>query len=188
MKGKGKRKFRAASGGMGAGGPWGGTTLIIFGAVGMLVALIMFVIAIGQLDTAITAAKTYTYMTSLDDIMGIFGLVTFLAFMLLGIGGISGGAYLNIKSRLGGGWMDLLMLAVMGGITIVISLIMNGIILAQLDTAYGTANVTTNVADFVGLLDVMAVFGMVIFLVLMAGGLSQVGGAGFGAYKRVAGR
>lgn len=181
-----KKKHRSGGGSRGTSG-WGGTIMIIFGCVAMLVCLIMFTIAIGQLDEALTDAATYSYMTSLDDVMGIFGLVTFLAFMVLGLGAIGGGAYLNIKSRMGGSWMDLLMLAVMGGITIVIALIMNGIILAQLDTAYGTANVTTNVADFVGLLDVMAVFGMVIFLTLMAGGLSQVGGAGFGAYKRVKG-
>lgn len=182
-------KKKKSSGGGGGGGKssWGGTVLIIFGCIAMLVCLVMFTIAIGNLDTALTDAKTYTYMTGLSDTMGIFGLVTFLAFMVLGIGAIGGGAYANIKNRMSGSWMDLLMLAVMGGIAIVIALIMNGIILGQLDTAYGTANVTANVADFVGLLDVMSIFGLVIFITLMAGGLSQIGGAGFGAYKRIRG-
>lgn len=165
---------------------WGGTILIIFGCVSQLICLIMFTIAIGQLDTALTAAKTYTYMVSLDDVMGVFGMVVFLAFMVLGIGALGGGAYLNIKGKMGGSWMDLFMLAVNGGIALVVALIMNGIILAQLDTAYGTANVTTNVADFVGLLDVMEIFGLVIFISLIGTGLAQIAGVGVGAYKKFA--
>lgn len=177
-KSKGKRSSGGGS------SSWGGMVLVVFGCIALLVSLIMFAVAIGQLDTAITSAGTYTEQVSLTDVMGIFGLVTFLAFMVLGIGAIGGGAYLNIRSRVGGSWMDLAMLAIMGGITIVIALIMNTIIQAQLHTAYVTANTTTNVASFVGLIEVMGVFGMVIFITLIAGGLSQVGGAGFGAYKK----
>ncbi len=181
-------RFRRNKGGGGKGGSsWGGTMLIIFGCIALLVALIMFGVALTQLDTALTTAKTYTDMTALDDVMGIFGLVLFLAFIVLGIGAIGGGAYINIKSRMGGSWMDLVMLAIMGGVTIVISLIMNGIALTQLHTTMVAINATANKANFAGLYQVSQVMGIVIFLTLMAGGLSQVGGAGFGAYKRVKG-
>lgn len=182
-------RFRKMKGGGGKGNvsSWGGTMLIIFGSIALLVALIMFGVALTQLDTALTTAKAYTDMTALDDVMGIFGLVLFLSFIVLGIGAIGGGAYINIKSRMGGSWMDLLMLAIMGGITIVIALIMNTISLAQLHTTMVAINATANLADFAGLYEVSQVMGIVIFLSLMAGGLSQIGGAGVGAYKRVKG-
>lgn len=181
------RKKRNSGGGGNSTGPWGGVILTVFGAIALLVALIMFGIGIGQLDTAITNAASYTEMTSLDDIMGIFGLVIFLAFMVLGLGGIGGGAYVNLRQRMGGSWMDLIMLAIMGGVSIVIALIMNNIILTQLHAAYTIAACTTNVADFVGLLDIMGIFGMVIFISLIASAVVQIGGAGFGAYKKVKG-
>ena len=168
-------------------GPWAGTILTIFGSVSLLVCLIMFGIGIQQLDTAYTAAGTYTEQVSLQSIMGPFGMVIFLAFMMLGLGAVVGGGYLNIKRGLGGGWTEILMLAIFGGITLVISLIMFGIINTQLHTAYTTANGTTNIASFVGLLSVMGVWGVVIFVSMIGSALAQFGFAGFGAYNRIKG-
>lgn len=185
------RRSKGRKGGSGgSGGSWGSMALIVFGCVSLLVAIIMFSVALEQLDTAMTDVASYTEFVGLGDVMGIFGLIIFLAFMILGLGAIGGGAYLNIKKAMGGSWSSLMMVAIMGGITLVIAAIMNTIVLGQLDTAYDTAanvSLTANIADMVGLLDVMGIFGIVIFVTLIGAGLSMLGSAGFGAYKQVKG-
>ncbi len=165
-----------------------GFLMIVFGCVAMLVDLIMFGIAIGSLDTAMTTATTYSSeMPGLSSVMGIWGLVIFLAFMALGIAALAGGTISTIRGKAGGSWMDMLMLSIMGGVTIIIALVMNGVILTQLHTAIQTANTTVHKAQFVGLVSIMGVFGMVIFLSLMAAGLAMIGAAGFGGYKKIKG-
>lgn len=172
-------------GGAGFGGPWGGTILIVLGSVAMVICLVMFGIGIGQLDTAYTSASSYSEMTSLTDIMGVFGVIIFLAFMILGLGAIAGGTYLNIRKGLGGNWSSLAMLAIFGGISLVISLIMFNVNLTQLHSVIGTANATTNYSSFVGLGSIMGIWGMVIFIVMIGASLAQFGGAGFGVYKKI---
>ena len=183
-----KRSKKGGGGGGGRSNSMSGFLLIVFGCVAMLVCLIMFGIAIGSLDDAMTTAATYaTEMPGLVSVMGIWGLVIFLAFMTAGLGALAGGTYVSIKGRMGGGWMDMLMLAIMGGVTIVIALVMNGLIISQLHTAIQTANTTVNVASFTGLVSLMGIFGMVIFLSLMAAGLAMITGAAWGSYKKVKG-
>jgi len=181
-----RRRRRSGGGGGGNSRGWGGQLLIVFGCVAMIVSLIMFSIGIDQLDAAIDAVNnTGAQFVGLEDIMNVSGLIVFLAFVMLGLAAVGGGAYLNIRARMSGSWMDLLMLAVFGGITLIIALIMNTITLTQLNTAIATINATGT--TFVGLYDVARVFGLVIFLALLSAALGQLAGAGYGAYKNVRG-
>lgn len=182
-----KRSYKGGGGRSGGAGAWGGTIAIVFGTIAMLACLIMFGIGIQQLDSAITSAATYTEQTSLTDIMGIFGLVIFLAFMLLGLAGLVGGTYYNVKS-LSSDWSQLVLLAIMGGITLVITLIMFGINNTQLHTAYVTANATTNKAKMVGLVDIMGIWGMVLFVIMLGSALTQIGFAVWGGGRMLFGR
>jgi len=183
-----KKKNGGGGGGGGKAGQWMGFMAIIMGAVAMLVCLIMFNIGIDALDTAYTAAATYTEQVGLTNVMGIWGLVIFIIFMAAGIAALTGGSIVNWKKATSGGWMDVFMVAIMGGVTLVIALILNGTIQAALHTAYVTANATTNIAQFSGLLSIMTIWGMVIFLALMGAGVSQLAGAAYGSYKHLTGK
>lgn len=183
------RRHRSSGGGGGGGnGKWFGFIAIIMGIVAMIVNLIMFGIGIDALDDAYTAAATYTEQVGLTSIMGIWGMVIFLVFMAAGLAALTGGSIVNWKKGTSGSWMDIFMVAIMGGVTLVIALILNGIVQSSLHTAYIAANATTNKAQFAGLLSIMTVWGMVIFLALMAAGISQIAAAGYGSYKHLAGK
>jgi len=159
----------------------------VFGGVSMLAALIMFAIGIGQLDTAYTAAATYTEQVGLTDIMGVFGMVIFLLFIGVGLAGLTAGGYMGYKRSAGGGWNEIFMGIVMGTVALVIALILNTIVQGQLNTAYVAANATVNLASFPGMLDIMTVFGMVIFISFIGSGAAAVIGSGVGAYKKLKG-
>ncbi len=185
-----RKKYNRGGGGGGgkSGSQWLGFMAIIMGAVALLVCLIMFGIAIGALDTAYTAAATYTEQVGLTSIMGIWGMVIFLIFMAAGIAALGGGSVVQWKKATTGGWMDVFMVAIMGAVTLVISLLLNTIIQAQLHTAYVAANATINNAQFSGLLSIMTIWGMVIFLTLMGSGIAQIAGAAYGSFKHLTGR
>jgi hypothetical protein len=183
-----RKKKAGSSGGSRNGSQWMGFLTIVFGTVAMLVNMIMFTIAIGQLDTAYTAAATYTEQIGLTDVMGIWAMVIFIIFAVAGIAALTGGSIMQWRKAVGGGWMDVFLVAIMGGVTLVIALIMNGTIQSSLHTAWSTANATTNIASFSGLLDIMEIWGMVFFLALMATGISQIAGAAYGSYKHLAGK
>ena len=179
---------RKSSGGGGGGGMSGGAAPLIaniFGAVMMLIALILFGVAIDSLDTAYTAAGTYTEQVGLTDVMGIFGLVVFLVIVGVGIAALGAGSVMSWKRAQSGGWMGVFMAFVMGVVGLVIALLLNTIIQGQLHTAYLAANATANVASFVGLLDVMTIWGMIIFISLISSGIVGIVGAGVGGYKNL---
>ncbi len=170
---------------------WLGFIAIVFGTVALLICLIMFGIGLDTLDTAYTSAATYTEQVGLTSVMGIWPLILFIIFMAAGLAAVGAGSYVNVKKALTGGWMDIFMVVIMGTVSLVISLLMNTTIQSQLHTAYVDAsNVskTANIASFSGLLSVMTIWGMVIFLALMASGLSQLIGAAYGSYKHLAGK
>jgi len=184
-------RFKRNKGGGGSNtkmGQWTGFMAIIMGAVALLVCLIMFGIGIDALDDAYTSAASYTEQVGLTSVMGIWGLVIFIVFMAAGIAALTGGSVINWKRATSGGWMDVFMVAIMGAVTLVISLILNTTIQGQLHTAYLAANATVNKAQFSGLLNIMTIWGMVIFLALMAAGISQLAGAAYGSYKHLAGK
>lgn len=187
------RRKRSSNGGGGGSSSvmasrWSGFLAIVMGAVALLICLIGFNIGIGSLDTAYTAAAAYTEQVGLTDVMGIWGLVIFIIFMAAGIAALTGGSVIQWKKATTGGWMDVFMVAIMGTVTLVISLILNGTIQTALHTAYVTANATVNKASFTGLLDIMKIWGMVIFLALMGAGVSQLAAAAYGTYKHLAGK
>lgn len=190
----GKRKFRRSSGGRISGAMntrWLPFAAIVFGAVAMLICLIMYGIALDNLDTAYTAAATYTEQVGLTSVMGIWPLVMFVFFMMLGIGGLAAGSYTGTKAAMRGGWMDIFLGIVLGTVAIIIAVLMNTTIQAQLHTVYADAeNVTktVNIGSFAGLLNTMTVFGMVIFLCLMFAGLAPIAGSVYGGIQRVRGR
>lgn len=185
---------RRSSGGGGGGGVgvmgsrWGGFLAIVMGCVAVLICLIGFNIGIGQLDTAYTAAATYTEQVGLTDVMGIWALIIFIIFMAAGLAALTGGSVIQWKKATTGGWMDVFLVAIMGTVTLVIALILNGTIQGALHTAYLTANATVNKANFSGLLNIMTIWGMVIFLALMGAGISQLAAAAYGSYKHLAGK
>lgn len=183
-----KKSRRRGGGGGGNSGRWMGFIAIVMGIVAMLICLIMFNIGIGALDDAYTAAATYTEQVGLTDVMGIWGMIVFIIFASAGVAALTGGAVVQWKKATGGGWMDVFMVFIMGGVTLVIALILNGVIQGALHTSYVTANACTNIASFSGLLSIMTIWGMVIFLALMGAGISQLVGAAYGSYKHLAGK
>lgn len=167
---------------------WGGSLAIIFGSVAIVICLIAFGIAIAQLDTSLTTAISYPHMPGLAAIMGVYGMIFFIAFMALGLGGLVGGTVMNIKQGLGGSWNVLFILAVSGAVTMVITLVVFGITLTQLNTAMGTVNATANYATyFTGLYSIMGVWGLVIFVSMTGAALAQFAGFGVGAYRKFKG-
>lgn len=181
-----RKKKSYSSGGRGGGNSMLGFLMIVFGCVAMIVALIIFGIAVDQLDTAITDASALTWassMTGLTSVMPLWGMVLFLLFMGAGLASLAGGSYVSIKARYGGGWMDMMMLLIMGGVAVVIALIANGLVITQLDTAMTTVNSTTN--TLTGALDIMGIFGMIIFLAMIGAGSSMIVAAGISGFTRV---
>lgn len=184
----GKKRYNKGGGGGGKSSQWFGFLAIVMGVVAMLVCLIMFNIGIDALDDAYTDAATYTEQVGLTDVMGIWGLIIFIVFMAAGIAALTGGSIVQWKRATTGGWMDVFMVAIMGGVTLVICLLLNGTIQSALHDSYVTANACVNKAYFSGLLNIMTIWGMVIFLGLMAAGISQLAGAAYGSYKHLAGK
>ena len=188
MRYRKKRRSNGGGGGRGV-GMWAGSLAIIFGAVALVICLITFGIAIDQLDTSVTSAISYTEMIGLDDVMGVMGMVIFIVFMALGLGGLVGGSIMQWRQAMGGGWASLFMVAIMGAVTVVIALVVNDVALEQLDAAMTTVNSTTNYSSyFTGLFNIMGVFGLVIFVSLLGAALSQFAGFGVGAYRKLSGR
>lgn len=187
----GRRRRSRGGGGRSGGNQWMGFIAIVFGTVAMLITLIMFSIGLDTLDTAYTSAATYTEQVGLTSVMGIWPLILFIIFMAAGLSALGAGSYVNIKKALSGGWMDVFMVVIMGTVSLIIALLMNTTIQAQLHTAYTSAANTTqtvNIASFSGLLSTMTIWGMVIFLSLMATGLSQLVAAAYGSYKHLSGK
>jgi len=180
------RKSPGGGGGSRTSNMWAGPIAIIMGAVALVICLITFGIAIDQLDSSLTTAATYTLMVGLPEVMGVFGMIIFLVFMALGLGALAGGTYMQWKQATSGSWTDIFMVAVMGGVSIVITLVINGVALSQLNTAMGTVNSTTNYATyFTGLYSVMGVWGLVVFISLMGASLAQFAAAGYAGYKKM---
>ena len=96
-----KRSGGGGGGGGGKSGQWMGFMAIIMGIVALIINLIMFVVGIGALDDAYTAAATYTEQTGLTDIMGIWGMVIFVALVAAGISQIAAAAYGSYKHLAG---------------------------------------------------------------------------------------
>lgn len=184
-----RKKFGRGGGGSGftGGKSWFGFVAIVLGCVSAIVAFLMFGIAIDQLDDAYTAVAGYTEAVGLQSVMGMWGMVLFLVFALIGLAGIVGGAVSNTLSGLKGNWMGIMMGIIMGGVTIAIAVIMNGLIQSQLHAAWVTANATVNKASFVGMLDIMGIFGMVYFISLMIAGVAPIVGGIVGGYRKVRG-
>lgn len=182
------RRKRSYSGGGGGNNPAAPLITQVFGGVMMLIALVLYGIALGQLDTAYTAAETYTEQVGLTDIMGIFPMVIFLVIVGVGIAALAGGSIMGWKRAMSGGWTAVFMSFVMGVVGLVIALILNTLIQGQLNTVYTTAaNVseTVNIASFPGLLSIMTIWGMVIFIALISSGISGIVAAGVGGYKQI---
>lgn len=180
------KSYKSHSGSAGGKSTMTGFLLIVFSCVLTIAALIIFGIAIGQLDTAITDASALTWsssMTGLTSIMPLWGMVLFLLFMGAGLATLAGGAYVTIKGSMSGGWMGVMMLLIYGGVALVISLITNSLALTQLDTAMTTVNSTTN--ELTGTLDIMGIFGMVIFLSYIGAGMAMLVAAGISGFKKV---
>lgn len=157
----------------------------VIGGAFILFALILFAIGIDQLDTAYTAAGSYTEQVGLQDIMGVWGMILFLVFVGCGITVIAGSSVYNFVKTISGGWMQAFLSFAMGVVGLVIALILNTLVQGQLHTAYVAANATANKASFSGMLDIMTVFGMLIFLVLIGSGVSGIVAAGWGAVRNV---
>ena len=185
-----KKGSRRGGGGGGAGSSssWGGFVAFIMGTVSFLIALITFGIVLSNYDTAYTTASTYGWMVGLTSIMGVWPMVLLIVFMVAGLGGIGGGAYLNWKRGSSGSWNDIFMVFVMGAVSCVIAIIMFGIIETQLNTTAVAINATTNIASFTGLYSMITIWPMVVFVIMMAGAVSSIIAAGMGGWKQIKGR
>lgn len=186
-----RKGYRRGGGGGGKSNGWSGFITIVFGTVALLICLIMYGIGLDTLDTAYTTAATYTEQVGMTSVMGIWPLVLFIVFMAAGLAAVGAGTYSNVKRAMGGGWMDIFMVVIMGTVGLIISLLMNTTIQAALHTVYVDSACTTktaNIAQFSGLLSVMTIWGMVIFLTLMASGIGQISAAAYGSYKHLTGK
>lgn len=182
-----RRKSRGGGGGSAKMNTFGGLMATIFGCVMMLVCLIGFNIIIGQIDTAYTAAGTYTEQVGVTDVMGVMPLLTFVAIMGMGVAALGVAGYVGFKKAASGDVVGMVMAVINGVIATVIAYIMFGIINSQLHTAWVTANATTNIASFSGLLDIMEIWGIVILVTLAGSALANFVGVGVGGYRKVRG-
>ena len=78
----------------------GNLGLIIFGVIAIIVSLVMFTVAVEQLDTVIsTADSTANEMAGLVDIMGVYGILFWVVISGAGLMMLGFGTYGVIKSR-----------------------------------------------------------------------------------------
>lgn len=181
-----RRKRNYGSGGGGKKTAIVGLVSQVIGGAFLLLALILFGIGIGQLDTAYTSAATYDQV-GLTDIMGIFGMILFLVFVGVGLSVIAGGAIYNWARTVRGSWMEAFMSFAMGAVSLVIALILNTVIQGQMNTAQVAINATTNIANFPGLYSISRIFGMLIFLTLVGSGVSAIVASVVGVTKAIRG-
>ncbi len=77
--------------------------LVIYGSIAVVVALVMFGVALTQLTTniqTVNASSVYANMfPGLASVMGVFGMVIFITLIGSGLAMIGGGAYGMIKGR-----------------------------------------------------------------------------------------
>lgn len=173
------------------GGGGGTKSSLITGVIGqviggalMLFALILFGIGVAQLDTAYTSASTYDQV-GLTSIMGIFGMVIFLVFVGAGVAVLGGTAVYTYMQAKGGRWMDAFLGFAFATVGLVIALILNTILQTQLNTAQVAINALTNIANLPGLYSISRIFGIIIFLSLLAPGISGIAGAVQGSIGRI---
>src|SRR4030042_1385475 len=141
-----RKHFGSSGGGGGHRSAVAGLVSQVIGGAFIMFALILFGIGIGQLDTAYTAAGTYTEQVGLTDIMGVWGMIIFLVFVGAGLTVVAGGAVYNFVKTIKGGWMEAFLSFAMGAVGLVIALILNTITQGSLHDAYVTANAPTNIA------------------------------------------
>lgn len=78
--------------------------LIIFGVIGIIISLVMFTVAVGQLDTVMTTAgATVNTMAGLTSIMGVYGILFWVVITGAALAMIGLGTYGAIRGRRGGG-------------------------------------------------------------------------------------
>jgi hypothetical protein len=166
---------------------WIGPISIVFGSICLLVSLISFNIAIGQLDDAVTAAATYTEQVGVVDIMGVSGLIFWIVFVGAGLVAVGVGGVAQFMQVKGGGWMDIFMSVIMGAVSIVMVLVLYNLTQTFLHTAYTTVNATVNKLKFAGLLDIIGIFGIVTWSIMVLSSVSGVFGAVFGIVQKFKG-
>lgn len=160
---------------------------MVFGTIALMICLIGFGIVLSSLDTSYTTAATYAEQVGLTDVMGIWPMVLFVIFMMVGLGMISSGAFMSYKRASGGNWMGIFMAIIASVVAVVIGVIMFGTVNTQLHTTAVAINATTNVASFSGLVSIVSIWGMVIFIVIMMAAAGSLAGAVVGGYRRVRG-
>ncbi len=158
----------------------------VIGGTLMLFALILFGIAISQLDGAYTSAIAYDQV-GLTDIMGIFGMVLFLVFVGAGVAVLGGTAVYIYSKSVSGGWMGAFLGFAFATVGLVIALILNTILQSQLNTQQVAINALSNVSNFPGLYDISRIWGMIIFLSLLAPGIAGISGSVVGAIGKIRG-
>ena len=75
--------------------------LIIYGVIAIVVSIVLFGVAVAQLDTAMTAANSTNLvnaMPGLYDVMGIYGILFWVAITGSGLAMLGFGVYGTIKS------------------------------------------------------------------------------------------
>lgn len=161
--------------------------VLAFGSIALFIALVMFVMALAQLDTAITTVSAYAEQVSLPQIMGVWGIIFFLALIGVGIGLVLGGGIIQARRAAGGDWMQIIMGFILAAVGAVFAIIMFTITSGELHTAYLAANASVNKTAFAGLLSIMGIFGTIIWLAFAGAATSGIVGAGVGSYKNIKG-
>jgi len=78
--------------------------LIIFGVIAIVVSIVLFGVAVEQLDTAMTAANSTNLtneMPGLYDVMGVYGILFWVAITGSGLAMLGFGVWGTVKSARG---------------------------------------------------------------------------------------
>ena len=115
---------------------WLGPSAILFGCVAMIISLVMLESSMTELYDAYVNSLSYTEMVALSDIIPVFGIIVYFCFLFTGLSAIGLGSYLNTRKGLKSDWLECSGIAIMGAITIVISLVMFTTVQGQLHDIY----------------------------------------------------
>lgn len=115
---------------------WSGPSAILFGCIAMIISLVILESSMTELYTSYVNALSYTEMVALSDIIPVFGIIVYFCFLFIGLSAIGLGSYFNTCKGLHSDWLGCSGIAIMGTITIVISLVMFNTIQGQLHDIY----------------------------------------------------
>jgi hypothetical protein len=106
----------------------------VMGSMVIFLCLILFGVFLKGLNDSLSSI--FSWEIGLPSIVPIFGLIIYLIFLFVGLSVVGVGDYLNLSDSINGDWVNKLLMIVSGVMSIIVSVIMYSMILAQLDVIY----------------------------------------------------